>query len=219
MDYKTFEDSISIINEEIAKKSSRWTLRAIPSIDFDDVSQILRIHIFKKWPKYDQSKPLRPWLARLINNQIINLIRNYYSNFSRPCLKCVASQGGDLCSLYVKQCSKCNLYKRWLMTKKRGSDVKLPLSIEACEKEVHQLPCEYTDISTDINDLHNKIRRTLTNIERQVYDMLYIEHLEKEEIANRMGYKTSESGRAKGYKRIKELEKTFIVKAKQVLYE
>lgn len=219
MEYLTFEGCINIINEEIAKKSSRWTLRAIPSIDYDDVSQIIRIHIFKKWPKFDQTKPLRPWLSRLINNQITNLVRNYYSNFSRPCLKCCASQGNDLCSLYGKQCTDCNLYKKWVFTKKRGCDVKLPLSIDACEGEIHQLPCKNQDMELETKDLHKRIKTMLTKTEWEVYEMLYLEHLDKEVVAERMGYKTSESGRAKGYKRIKELEKIFVEKARRILYE
>ena len=47
----TFEQSIDVIDEEISKRRSRWHLTAISWMDFQDVSQRLRIHIYKKWDK------------------------------------------------------------------------------------------------------------------------------------------------------------------------
>ena len=44
-----FEDCIEKIDLEINKRRSRWNLTALSWMDFDDVSQIIRIHIFKKW--------------------------------------------------------------------------------------------------------------------------------------------------------------------------
>ena len=85
---KSFESRINEIDSEIQKRRSRWRLSSLSWMDFDDISQILRIHIFKKWYLYDDSQPLAPWLNRIISNQIKNLIRNNYGNYSRPCLKC-----------------------------------------------------------------------------------------------------------------------------------
>ena len=113
-----FDDFIEEINAEIAKRKSKWNLTAISWMDFDDVSQILRIHIYKKWHLYDVKKPLAPWLNRIISNQIKNLIRNNYGNYSRPCLKCDAAEGEDFCKIYEKQCSSCPLYANWEKTKK-----------------------------------------------------------------------------------------------------
>ena len=70
-----FEDYIDQIDEEIRKRKSKWTLTSIAWMDFDDISQILRIHIYKKWFLFDQDKPLGPWLNRIISNQIKNIIR------------------------------------------------------------------------------------------------------------------------------------------------
>ena len=55
-----FEECIEKIDHEITKRKNKWNLTAISWMDFDDVSQILRIHIFKKWHLYDQSQPLAP---------------------------------------------------------------------------------------------------------------------------------------------------------------
>ena len=67
-----FEDCIESIDTEISKRRSRWNLTALSWMDFSDVSQILRIHIYKKWDMYDPSKPLKPWINRIISNQIKN---------------------------------------------------------------------------------------------------------------------------------------------------
>ena len=104
-----FEDYIEQIDAEIKKRRSKWNLTALSWMDFDDVSQILRIHIFKKWHLYDTKKPLNPWINRIISNQIKNLIRNNYGNYCRPCLKCAAAEAGDLCYIYGKQSEACPL--------------------------------------------------------------------------------------------------------------
>ena len=75
-----FEESIDQINTEIIKRRSKWNLTVLAWMDFEDVAQILRIHIYKKWDLYDPSQPLGPWINRIISNQIKNLIRNNYGN-------------------------------------------------------------------------------------------------------------------------------------------
>ena len=79
---------------------------------------------------YDKAKPLAPWINRIITNQIKNLIRNNYGNFTRPCLRCAAAESTDLCTIYEKQCNTCPLYAQWEKTKKRAHDAKLPLALD-----------------------------------------------------------------------------------------
>ena len=114
-----FEDCIDIINNEINKRKTKWNLKFLTWIDFDDVAQIIRIHIHKKWYQYDETKPLPPWLNRIISNQIKNLIRNIYGNYSRPCLRCAAAEGEVGCRIYIKQCKDCPLYESCEKNKKR----------------------------------------------------------------------------------------------------
>ena len=66
----TYEDKSDVIDEEIRKRSKSWFLTSVPWIDFEDVSQIIRTHIFKKWEQWDQARALQPWLNRLISNQL-----------------------------------------------------------------------------------------------------------------------------------------------------
>ncbi len=98
-------------------------------MDYEDVCQIIRAHIAVKWGQWEPSRPLAPWVNRIITHQITNILRNVYTNFTRPCLKCPANEGGDLCSIYGKQCSDCLIYKKWEKTKKRAYDTKLAVSI------------------------------------------------------------------------------------------
>ena len=51
--------------------------------------------------------------------------------------------------------------------------------------------------------------------ELQVYELLYIENLEEDEVAKKMGYKTSEKNRQPGYKQIKNIKKSILTKVKK----
>ena len=109
----TFEESFDFINQEIRKRSKKWSLTSMNWIDYDDVSQLIRVHIYEKWHLYNEEKPLAPWLNRIISNQIKNLVRNHYGNFARPCLKCEAADGESACKIYKPQCGDCPLYAKW----------------------------------------------------------------------------------------------------------
>ena len=43
----TFEECIDTIDTEIAKRRGKWNLTSLSWIDFEDVSQIIRIHIYE----------------------------------------------------------------------------------------------------------------------------------------------------------------------------
>ena len=212
-----FEDCIDQINTEIAKRRNKWNLTALSWMDFQDVSQILRIHIHKKWDMYDQSKPLGPWVNRIISNQIKNLIRNNYGNFARPCLKCAAAEGINLCSIYGKQDNSCPLYKHWFLNKKNAHDAKLPLPLENHTQEVHNQPNDYLDIEHAAKKLHKAVAKILKPVELTVYKYLYVENIDEEAVAKKMGYKTSEKNRSPGYKQIKNIKKSIINKVKKLL--
>ena len=213
----TFEESIVAINTEIIKRRGKWNLTILAWMDFEDVAQILRIHIYKKWHLYDSSKPLAPWINRIISNQIKNLIRNNYGNYCRPCLKCAAAEGLDLCSIYGKQDGGCPLYANWEKTKKSAHDAKLPLSLEDHSQEVFNRPADGVDIEDAGRRLHKEMKKTLKPVEWTVYEHLYINNGSENELAKIMGYKTTEKNRSPGYKQIKNIKKAIIKKVKKVL--
>lgn len=213
-----FEDKISEIDIEILKRKNKWNLTAISWIDFNDVSQIIRFHIFKKWHLYNSNKPLAPWVNRIISNQIKNLIRNHYSNFARPCLKCSAAEGEDRCSIYETQCNKCPLYAHWEKRKKNAHDTKLTLSLENHAQEINSIPEDNLNIDAATEKMHKKMKEILRPIEWKAYSLLYIEGKSEEFAAKQLGYKTTERNRIAGYKQIKNLKKSIIFKAKKILY-
>jgi hypothetical protein len=214
----TFENSIEIINKEISKKRHKWTLEALRWMDFEDVSQIIRLHIFKKWHLYDNKKKLIPWVNAVINNQMINLIRNHYGNFSRPCLKCSAAENEDGCSIWEKQCSKCPLYAYWEKNKKNAHDIKLPVSMENHTNELYEKTFDSIDIEKTAILFHEKMKLILKKNEWRVYQLLFIEYKTEEQAAKIIGYKTSEKDRSPGYRILISIRKSILLKARKLAY-
>jgi DNA-directed RNA polymerase specialized sigma24 family protein len=214
----SFESKILEINQEINKRRHKWNLTTLAWMDFSDVSQILRIHIYKKWNMYDQKQPLAPWINRIVSNQIKNLIRNNYGNYSRPCLKCAAAENDDGCTIYSSQCNKCPLYAKWEKSKKSAHDIKLPVTLENHTQEVHNIVENEIDIEKAAKNIHAKMQKILKPIEWKFYELYYIKHKSEEESAGLMGYKTTEKNRKIGYKQVKNLKKSIMIKVKKYLY-
>lgn len=213
-----FEDNIQFIDQEIAKRRNQWTLNSVQWMDFDDVAQIIRIHIYDKWHLYDPKKPLGPWLNKVIAHQIKNIVRNIYGNYVRPCLKCAAAEGENLCKIYGTQCSSCPLYAAWEKSKKRAYQVKIPVPIEHYLNEQEIGYHDEQDIDIIAKTIHEKMQKILKTAEWNVYRMLFIEHLSEEEVAVQMGYKTNEVGRRAGYKQLRNVRKSIMDKVKKALH-
>jgi len=228
-DRPEFEDCLFIINEELLKRKGKWRLTAIAWMDFDDVCQKIRLHIFNKWAQWDNSRPLRPWLNTIITNQITNLIRNNYSSFSKPCLQCKYNQGGNLCALYDVQNSECSTYAKWEVGKKSAFDIRLPVSIhesyfnssDGTLLSAFDIKDEepYVDYDHKIKIFHERIKDKLTMVEWKVYSYLYIDNKNETETAKLMGYKTSEKNRSPGYKQIKKIKNRIYKLAKQIILD
>ena len=154
----SYEESISIIDREILRRRGKWTLNSLSWLDFDDVSQIIKLHIFKKWHLYNPAKPLVPWLNRIITNQLKNIIRNNYGNYCRPCLKCAAAESDSLCYIYGTQNSSCPLFAQWERTKKAAYLTKLPTNLESVEHETEKLELKEFDFDTILSRLNKQLK-------------------------------------------------------------
>jgi RNA polymerase sigma factor (sigma-70 family) len=222
----TYEGSYCIIEQELNKRRGKWFLTSLAWIDFDDVKQIISTHIYKKWAQWDQDRPLRPWLNRIISNQLKNILRNYYSNYAKPCLNCPFNQSGvteeneaGLCGFTESkmQCNECPLYAKWEKTKKPAYDIKMAVTIE---NHSHEIKCN-AGTSFEIEEaqkrLNKEMRKVLSEKNFKIYIMLFIEDMTDEEVAEKLGYKTTEIGRKAGYKQIKNLKKQFKAKAERIL--
>jgi len=215
---KKFEDFIEVIDKEIVKRKPKWNLKSLAWLDYDDVSQIIRIHIHKKWHLYDQKKPIGPWLNAIIANQIKNLIRNNYANVSRPCYRCDAAEGENLCLIYEKQCNACPIFAKWESTKKDAYNLKIASSLEHHGHELNSRDLQDSmNLESNIKKLHKAMEEQLKPLEWRIYQLIYIENKSDEEVAKIMGYTTSEANRTPGYKHIKNVKKSIIAKAKRAL--
>lgn len=213
----SFEECLDVIDAEIHKRKYKWNLNSITWMDYDDVSQIIRIHIYNKWAFYDHAKPLQPWLNTVISHKISNLIRDVHTNMARPCLRCDAAIGQTGCKIYTTQCSSCPLYKNWEKKKKSAYNIKMPLPMENHSNEVNQLFDETSDISLQIEKVHDKMKAILKPVEYKVYEGLFILHEDEGIVAKKLGYISNENGRNPGYKQIKNIRKIIIQKFKKCL--
>ncbi len=213
-----FEDCLESIDHEINRRRGKWQLGALAWLDFDDVAQILRIHIFKKWHMWNQARELGPWLNVVITHQITNLVRNLYINCSKPCVRCCAAEGENGCRIYATQCVKCPIFAHWKKNKQQAYNLRLPVSLEHHTQEVFDMPHHDMDLEKSIENLHEKMKQVLKPLELKAYTYLFIEHKSEEEAAKLLGYTTSEKGRKVGYRMIKNLRKQIIDKAKALIY-
>lgn len=214
---KTFENSYVIVHDLVERKRSRWTLKAINYLDFDDVKMIILSHINIKWGLYDQSKPLEQWVSTVVENQFKNMLRNLYMGSAKPCNRCAANGGGTCCTIYGEQCSDCPLYAEWEKKKKHTHNAKLPVSMEQHSHEVSQKSNVSFDLDLAIRNMHSKMLSSLKPNEYKVYKMLYIENNNEEEVAQLLGFKTSEKNRKIGYKRVRQYKNIIIQKAKKII--
>lgn len=216
-----YEDKKDVVDRIIEKHRYIWQLKAIAWMDYEDVAQIIRFHISKKWHMWKQDRPLEPWISRITSNQIKNLLRNNYSNYVRPCLNCKYNQGNEppACSVTPsgKQCGECPLYQKWERTKKSAYDVKLSVSIESHMSAVSDMHDGNFDILLSANKLHEEMKLYLAPKQYKVYSRLYIDGVDEEKVAAEMGYKTTEKGKKAGYKQIKNFKKLFKQVALKIL--
>ena len=74
------------------------------------------------------------------------------------------------------------------------------------------------DIEKSASNIHKKMQQVLKPTEWKVYQLLYIDHKDEDQVAASMGYKTSEKNRAPGYKQVQNIKKSIIVKVRKYLY-
>ena len=217
---KFFNENFEIFDLELEKRRRKWQLKAIPSLDYSDIKQIILFHIFKKLDLYDSSKsPLSHWCNTLISNQLTNLFRNLYLSFSKPCARCACCLPDDGCELYQEQSKICPLYSHWLTTKKSAADIRLPLPSETHTNEISNLPGSEPDFEKAEAKLHEEMLKILYGTERRIYIYLFIEHLSETDTAKKVGFTCKEKHRPIGYNSVLKYKKSIIIKVKKLKEE
>lgn len=223
----TFEEKYEVIEQNLSKRRGKWFLKAITWISWDDVCQIIRSHIYNKWNQWDQSRPLEPWLNRIISNQIKNILRNNYGHYIRPCAKCPFNISGSVdnigeenfCSWTKsgKQDNSCPLYAKWEKSKQSLYNINMAKSIDSTITYANTTPDFNIDLAQ--KKLNKLMKKNLSEKHYVIYDMLYIQNLDISKTAQQLGYKSNEKGRRAGYKQIKNFEKMFKEMAKKIIKE
>lgn len=228
---KVFQENFEEIDRVVSSKRKKWNLKAIPWMDFEDVKQIIFLHIYKKIHQWNESRgSIGAWVNIISSNQLKNLLRNNYYNFARPCLGCefnTAEKNGKFaidteeksCSLTPSgtQCAECPIFAKWIKSKKEAYNIKLPVPIETQELEITKKDEHFIDYSSAENKLHKKMEIALTIKDFKCYKLLFIDKLSDEETAVKLGYMTNEKNRKAGYNTIKKLKRHFLLKAKEIM--
>jgi DNA-directed RNA polymerase specialized sigma24 family protein len=216
---KRFEDHIETIETAIRKQRSRWRLDCITWFDFEDVEQVIKLHIYKKWDMWDQERPLEPWINIIVTNQIRNLVRNHYGNYIRPCINCEYNLGDNSCGLTSSrtQSRECPDYAKWEKTKKVAFDLKIAVPSENHMHEMSYSSESQLCFSSCIDKLNHYMKIVLTKTHYKAYSMLFFEESTEEDVAKFMGYKTNEKKRKAGYRQVKNLKKMFMQKAAEII--
>lgn len=219
---KTFEECLPIIQEEIAKRRNRWQLNSITHIDFEDVSQLVLIHVHEKWKLWDQERPLKNWLNKVITNRIRNLVRDNFANLAPPCSKCPMNQGGSLCSFTSsgEKSTECPSYEAWSKNKRSGYELRLPSSIDDPSELVSfnlSHPSESYNLEESISRFSDELKKVLSKTNYLVYELLFLEKASEEDVAKALGFTTSEAGRKAGYKQIYNIRKKILEESRKIL--
>jgi len=193
----TYEDFSEVIDAAIRRQQYKWRLNAVRWFDFDDVQQIIKLHISRKWHMWDQERPLEPWIGR-----------NHYGNYVNPCPDYQFSNHDS---------SICPICQKWEKSKKAALEIKIPLSTEDFVKEVTSKQYVDFDFNSSLEKLDGEMKRRLSNIHYTAYRMLYFDKNNEEDVAKFMGYKISAQKRKLGYRQVKNLKKKFLQVAMEIL--
>ena len=115
------------------------------------------------------------------------------------------------------QNSSCPLFAQWEKTKKAAYLTKLPSPLESVEHETENMELQEFDFDTILKRLNKQLKKKLKVNEWIVYENLYLKNKTEQEDAKILGYKTSEKNRSPGYKQIKNIKKSIIEKAKEIV--
>ena len=198
----------------------KWQLSALACIDYDDVCQIIRLHIYKKWHLWDQSRPFKPWASMIISNQIKNLIRNNYSSFAKPCLRCPHNMGANNCDLTKskEQDESCPDFAKWRKKKERAFNIKLPVSLEEGTSTGTASLKDFLDYQKSSEKLHKLVMEQLNEKHKKIYYMLYIENINENDVAKKFGFKADSAKRkSPRYKQMANLKKKFYTIAVKII--
>lgn len=197
----------------LESKRHKWLLHADPSIDYDDVANRIRFHIYKKIDQFKEEEgEIGAWLNTLISNQLLNIQRDTHGHLAKKC----RSQSCIYCDSGREE--ECPEYQNWVKNKKSKFDIKLPLSIEHHTQEVYDKPSESLDYNHIQQEIAIKIKSILTKQEFRVYKCLFIQFKTESETNQTVRLERGISDSA-NLRKISILKKRLISMAKEIIIE
>jgi len=207
----TYEEVLPLIDSLLEKKRSKWMLEAVRHYQYEDFSQEVRIHIYNQFDKWNQKRAFEPWCSQVIHNQMINKKRNLFSNHSKPCSDCFWDKGMGACGNTPSglQCSECPFFAHWEKTKKPAYEMKIAGSVETEDGEIPIGDHGDVDYEGVIQKIGQRVKEEvdddmspITLVTYKIFCMTWIDKLDDDEIAHKMGYKSTEENRSPGYRNL-----------------
>lgn len=179
-DRQTIEQRLPFVEKTIEKRRRKWTLTTLA---FDDVKQIIMIHVWKKYDTFDPAKaPFEHWLNTVISSQWKNVLRDNLFRWSRPCIRdggCFHDLGNGGCAYTPSktQCNECPIYLDWTRKKEAEHNIKASLALEHHAQEVSNVQSDFIDIEGKKRVIDEKMKGELTRWEWNIYRFIYVDHL------------------------------------------
>jgi len=217
----SYEEKFSVIEREIHKRRNKWQLDILRFMDFEDVEQVIKTHIWKKWHLWDQSRKLENWISRVCSNQIKNLMRNYYTNYARPCVQCKHCLGEEGCAATPsgEQCAECPLFAKWCKSKKNGYHIKMPLELENHTREVNEKIDDGINYQETFRRLHDELAKILSPKQLKAFNLFFVDEKSDEEAAKELNLKANTKNKNSLKKQIAELKQQLFQITQRVLKE
>jgi len=218
---KIFGDNSKGLDKLLKTKRGRWRLDLLTWMDYDDVCQIIRQHIYRKLHLWKSDRPFLPWANSVICRQTMNLVDKYHNNKARPCLSCKWATDDAGCAIFGAQGEPCKLFKKWLDTKASlyYLDFSHNLQISGGEETDSRSFDADLDVEEKIPAFHAIMQKKLDPVSAKIYKLAFIDNLGSVEIAKEMGYQTKSGIKSIGYKYVEKTKKDISDLAKKITQE
>lgn len=212
---KLFEDNFEQIQKLAKIHSAKWKMRAIPSIDRQDIEQMLLTRVSQKIHLYKKDMPLGNWLSRVFINAMKNILRDYYYKFNCVCVNCPSNTAGQ-CKIYGEiESPDCNIFMKWVKEKKFHHDCALPVTLEDHRDEIYSMPSQDLNFEEQIAHLKHKLQDKLSILDYKIFSWCYIENKSDNDIIRLLNYKNERLAK----KQIANLKQNIVVIVKNILNE
>lgn len=222
------EDHLDTINREIAKRRARWKLdETVLFMSYEDVSQKIRLHIFKKWPKYDGIRPVANWANSIITNQIKNMVRDVYGSAQCICIQCPHNIGGNRCDAFGTQKNlNCSDFSKWNQGKRYKHEISFASSSDAplpgdennnLKRELVGRTCNFLDFDLKIPEFNSLLQTRLKPLDWKTYLLLFVENKTDIQTAKELGYNVDGGKDSRGVKAVAKIKTRIYAMAKEVV--